>query len=101
MSDYTITTTLNQPYARVVEAVRVALGDQGFGVLTEIDLKATLKDKLDVDIEPQIILGSAVRRWHTRRSRPSPRSPPSCPATSSSGPWMRTPRWWRRSTRTR
>ena len=58
MSTYTITTTLNQPYAIAVEAVRAALGDQGFGVLTEIDLKATLKDKLDVDIEPQIILGA-------------------------------------------
>jgi len=58
MSSYTITTTLNQPYGAAVEAVRAALGDQGFGVLTEIDLKATLKDKLDVDIEPQIILGA-------------------------------------------
>jgi len=58
MSSYTITTTLNQPYDAAVEAVRAALGDQGFGVLTEIDLKATLKNKLDVDIEPQIILGA-------------------------------------------
>ena len=58
MSSYTITTTLNQPYEAAVEAVRAALGDQGFGVLTEIDLKATLKEKLDVDIEPQIILGA-------------------------------------------
>lgn len=58
MSSYTITTTLNQPYEAAVEAVRAALGDQGFGVLTEIDLKATLKDKLDVDVEPQIILGA-------------------------------------------
>jgi len=58
MSTYTNTTTLNQPYEAAVGAVRAALGDQGFGVLTEIDLKATLKDKLDVDIEPQIILGA-------------------------------------------
>lgn len=58
MSSYTITTTLNQPYGAAVEAVRAAIGDQGFGVLTEIDLKATLKDKLDVDIEPQVILGA-------------------------------------------
>ena len=58
MSTYTITTTLSQPYGAAVEAVRTALGDQGFGVLTEIDLKATLKQKLDVDIEPQIILGA-------------------------------------------
>ncbi|MBA2560259.1 MAG: DUF302 domain-containing protein [Propionibacteriales bacterium] len=58
MGTYTISTTLNQPYDDAVEAIRTALGDQGFGVLTEIDLKATLKDKLDVDIEPQIILGA-------------------------------------------
>jgi uncharacterized protein (DUF302 family) len=58
MSTFTMTTTLNQPYHAAVDAVRAALGDQGFGVLTEVDLKATLKDKLDVDIEPQIILGA-------------------------------------------
>jgi len=58
MSSYTITTTLNQPYPVAVEAVRTALGEQGFGVLTEIDLKAALKEKLDVDIAPQIILGA-------------------------------------------
>lgn len=58
MSNYTITTTLNQPYDAAVDAVRAALGDQGFGVLTEIDLKAALKEKLDVEIEPQIILGA-------------------------------------------
>ena len=58
MSTYTITMTLSLPYEAAVAAVRAALGDQGFGVLTEIDLKATLKDKLDVDIEPQIILGA-------------------------------------------
>ncbi len=58
MSDYTISTTLDLGYDEAVEAVRTALGDQGFGILTEIDLKATMKDKLDVDIEPQIILGA-------------------------------------------
>ncbi len=58
MSSYTITTTLNQPFDVVVQAVRAALDAQGFGILTEIDLKATLKKKLDVDIEPQVILGA-------------------------------------------
>jgi uncharacterized protein (DUF302 family) len=54
---YTISTTLDQPYDDAVEAVRAALGEQGFGILTEIDLKATLKAKLDVDVAPQVILG--------------------------------------------
>ncbi|QBX54407.1 DUF302 domain-containing protein [Nocardioides seonyuensis] len=58
MSDYTISTTLTQPYDDAVEAVRTALGEQGFGILTEIDLKATLKAKLDVDVAPQVILGA-------------------------------------------
>ena len=58
MADYTISTTLEQPYDAAVEAVRSALTDQGFGILTEIDLKATLKAKLDVDVAPQVILGA-------------------------------------------
>jgi uncharacterized protein (DUF302 family) len=58
MSGYTITRTLGQPYEDAVEAVRTALGEQGFGILTEIDLKATLKAKLDVDVAPQVILGA-------------------------------------------
>lgn len=58
MSSFTITTTINQSYDDTVAAVREALGDQGFGVLTEIDLQATLKEKLDVDIAPQLILGA-------------------------------------------
>lgn len=58
MTSYTISTTLHQPYDDAVQAVRAALGDQGFGILTEIDLKSTLKTKLDVDIAPQVILGA-------------------------------------------
>lgn len=58
MNSYTITNTLAQPYDAVVEAVRAALNEQGFGILTEIDLKATLKIKLDVDVAPQVILGA-------------------------------------------
>ncbi len=58
MAGFTLTTTLAQPYPEAVERVRGALADQGFGILTEIDLKATLKNKLDVDVPPQIILGA-------------------------------------------
>jgi uncharacterized protein (DUF302 family) len=55
---YTITTTLARPYDEAVSAVREALGEQGFGILTEIDLKATLKAKIDADIAPYVILGA-------------------------------------------
>jgi len=55
---YAISTTVEKPYADTVEAVKAALGEQGFGVLTEIDMQATLKKKLDVDIAPQVILGA-------------------------------------------
>jgi uncharacterized protein (DUF302 family) len=58
MSSYTLTTELAQPYAAAVEAVRAALTQQGFGILTEIDLAATMKAKLDVDLPPQVILGA-------------------------------------------
>lgn len=55
---YALSTTVNRPFEETLEAVRGALQQQGFGVLTEIDLKATLKAKLDVDVEPQVILGA-------------------------------------------
>lgn len=44
-------------YDAAVSAVRDALKSQGFGVLTEIDMQAAIKEKLGEDIEPQVILG--------------------------------------------
>lgn len=58
MTDYTMRTTVARPYAETVEAVHAQLGEAGFGVLTEIDLKAALKEKLGVDVESQVILGA-------------------------------------------
>jgi uncharacterized protein (DUF302 family) len=58
MSSYTLATTVTKPYADAVEATRTALSDQGFGILTEIDLAATLHARLGVDVPPQVILGA-------------------------------------------
>ncbi len=55
---YTLTASVDRPFDEVLAATRAALADQGFGVLTEIDLAATLKAKLDADIPPQVILGA-------------------------------------------
>lgn len=52
----TITTQLS--FEEAVARTREALGEQGFGVLTEIDVQATLKSKLDQDMEPYLILGA-------------------------------------------
>ncbi len=56
--DFTRRIELDTSYDDTVGRVTEALKDQGFGILTEIDVRQTLKDKLDVDIEPQVILGA-------------------------------------------
>lgn len=58
MSNYTLSTVLSQDFPTTVSAVREALTAQGFGVISEIDLCATLRSKLGVDLLPQLILGA-------------------------------------------
>lgn len=53
-----ISTSLQVPFNDAVTRTREALAGQGFGVLTEIDMKATLKAKLDQDMENYLILGA-------------------------------------------
>lgn len=49
---------IDLPYEKVVEKTKSELKKEGFGVLTEIDVKATLKKKLDVDYDNYVILGA-------------------------------------------
>ena len=49
---------LGVPYDQAVERVKAALKSQGFGVLAEIDVRKTMKEKLDVDFRPYVILGA-------------------------------------------
>ncbi len=64
---YGMTTSVDRPFSEVVAEVREALAAQGFGVLTEIDIKTTLKNKIDVDVEDQVILGACSPR-HAHRA---------------------------------
>lgn len=55
---YALKKTVSSDYDQTILAIKAALTEQGFGILTEIDVKATLKKKLDVDVPKTIILGA-------------------------------------------
>jgi uncharacterized protein (DUF302 family) len=55
---YGRTVVIDGTVEEALPRVKEALKEQGFGVLTEIDVKATMKDKLDADVDPYVILGA-------------------------------------------
>jgi uncharacterized protein (DUF302 family) len=55
---YTLSRTTNKPFAAAVERVRAELANAGFGVLCEIDVQKTLREKLGVEQEPYLIVGA-------------------------------------------
>ncbi|MGV8873220.1 MAG: DUF302 domain-containing protein [Rhodococcus sp. (in: high G+C Gram-positive bacteria)] len=62
MTELAISTRVNSTFEDTVEATRQALSEQGFGILTEIDMQSTLKAKIDADIERYVILGACNPR---------------------------------------
>ena len=58
MTELALKTTVRGSVESAGDRVRAALKGQGFGVLTEIDMAGTLKEKIDVDLEPYVILGA-------------------------------------------
>ncbi len=53
-----ITTVLPLDYDQAVQQAKAALQEQGFGVLTEIDVRATMRAKLDIDFQRYVIIGA-------------------------------------------
>ncbi len=58
ITSYAYSVDLPIPYADALERVKTALQAEGFGILTEVDVKATFKDKLNKDFHDYIILGA-------------------------------------------
>jgi len=72
-TDFTMRTTVPASYDATVGRVRALLGDAGFGVLTEIDIRATMRAKLDVEVPPQVILGACRPQLAHRALQADPR----------------------------
>lgn len=56
--NYGMSRTINRPFDEVNAEIRAALAEQSFGIVSEIDMQATFKNKINKDIEPMLILGA-------------------------------------------
>ena len=63
---YHFTRTLDMPFDAAISRATAVLAEHGFGVLTTIDVKATLKKKIDVDVSSYLILGACNPKFAYR-----------------------------------
>jgi uncharacterized protein (DUF302 family) len=73
MTDFTMRRVVAAPYDETQERVRELLGGVGFGILTEIDVRATLAEKLGVEVAPRVILGACRPQLAHRALEADPR----------------------------
>lgn len=69
---YAMSTTLDLAFDDTVTAVRTALAGEGFGVVSEIDMQATLRTKLGVETDPYLILGACNPAYAHRSLQADP-----------------------------
>jgi len=70
--NYGMSRTINRPFDEVNAEVRAALAEVSFGILTEIDVQATLLNKIGVEIEPMVILGACNPNFAYRALQTEP-----------------------------
>lgn len=69
---YSYTATTDGDFGEVVTRVKEAFKEQGFGVLTEIDIQATLKEKIGAETEPYLIVGACNPGFASRALEAEP-----------------------------
>lgn len=69
---YGMTASIDGTFDDTLERTRQALADNGFGIVSEINIQQTLKNKLDVDIPPQVILGACAPQFAYRSLQAEP-----------------------------
>jgi len=70
--NYGMSRTINRPFDEVNAEVRAALAEQSFGIVSEIDMQATFHNKINVDIEPMLILGACNPNYANRALKAEP-----------------------------
>ena len=70
--NYGMSRTINRPFDEVNTEVRAALAEQSFGIVSEVDMQATFKNKLNVEIEPMLILGACNPNYAFRALNAEP-----------------------------